>query len=199
MALTVSTGINGVLEAGNNYSFTETFSQFPSPQYAMNFVMQLPGQAPINTPGLNYTDNVSFQINLGLSNTTNAGRYNYAEYVTDGQGNRQTAKTGVVQVIPSLTQQQALTDAQVMLATIVTAINNLLTGGFQSVSVNNISYTRAEISTLIAMRTRLQAEVKREQDAAAAFRGLETSGRIGTRFRPQAAGTPFFSKDIGGS
>lgn len=197
MALTVNTGVPTVIEAGNNYSFTETFTEFPPTAWSMQFVMQIDGSSANTVNATNYgATNASFQVNFGTP--TVPGHYQYAEYVTarDGSG-RQTAKTGVLEVIPDLTQTQALSTAATMLANIESAITSLTSGGLQSVSVNNVSYTRYDLTTLIQMRTRLQAEVFREQEARDAFRGIETSGRIGTRFRPSPSGTPFFSKDIG--
>jgi hypothetical protein len=69
-----------------------------------------------------------------------------------------------------------------MLANINAAITQLTTGGFQSVSVNNVSYTRYQVTELIALRTRLQAEVIREQQAQEVLRGIDHTGIIGTRF-----------------
>lgn len=197
MALTVLSGAPTIVEAGNNYSFSETFTNFPPANFSMQFVVQIAGSAANVTNATNYgTGNTSFQVNFAAP--TVPGHYQFAEYVTDRDtGQRATAKTGVFETIPDLTQTQALSTAATMLAAINTAITQLTQGGFVSVSVNNVSYTRFDLTTLISMRTRLQAEVLREQAAADAFRGIETSGRIGTRFRPTPSGTPFFSKDIG--
>ena len=198
MALDILTGVPSVIEANNNYNFQETFTQYPSARFYLTFVMQIPGSSPVSVSATNGTSN-SFNVALTGTNTNQApGEYVFAEYVTEyATGQRATAKTGVVQIIPDLTQPQTLSTAAQLLAKIETAISNLTAGGMQSVSVNNVSYTRYDVSTLIAMRTRLQAEVKRENDAAQAFRGIETSGRIGTRFKPSPSGAPFFSKDIG--
>jgi hypothetical protein len=181
MAITTTIGVPTVVEAGNNYNFQETFTDFPASAWSMQFVMQLPGVAA-NVFNASAVNTNSFQVNL--SNLSVAGRYTFSEYVTEtSSSQRTTAKTGVLEVIPNLTQTQALSSAATMLALITTAITNLTTGGFLSVSVNNVSYTRQDVSTLISMRTRLQAEVIRERQAADAFRGIETSGRISTRFK----------------
>lgn len=183
MALTVSVGVPTVVESGNNYSFTETFTDFPPSGYLLQFVMQIPGSNANVINATNYgTGNTGFQVNFGTPNV--AGRYQFAEYVTarDG-GERSTAKTGIIQVIPDLTQPQPLSAAAQMLANIETAITQLTTGGFSSVSVNNVSYTRYDLTTLYSRRTALQAEVLREQAQSDSYRGVKNSGIMGTRFR----------------
>lgn len=184
MAISTTAGVQSVLEAGNNYNFQETFTDYPATAWSMQFVMSLDGSnAAANVFNASTVNTTGFQVNL--SNLTVPGRYAWAEYVTEtSSGQRTTAQDGVTQVIPNLTQTQPLSSAATMLANIETAITNLTQGGFLSVSVNNVSYTRFDVTTLIQMRTRLQAEVFRERQAADAFRGIETaSGMIGTRFK----------------
>lgn len=182
MAISTTAGVQSVLEAGNNYNFQETFTDYPASLWSMQFVMSLDGSNV--APNVTNATNSGNTFNVSFGTPTTAGRYLFAEYVTEtASGQRTTAKTGVMQVIPNLTQTASLSAAATMLANIETAISQLTTGGFSSVSVNNVSYTRFDVSILIAMRTRLQAEVIRERQAADAFRGVETSGRIGTRFK----------------
>lgn len=197
MAVTTNAGAPTVIEAGDYYIFTETFQPYPANAWNMSFVLQAEGGGTPITTQATAVNTTSFQCNLNTSGF-NPGRYSMAEYVTEiASGQRATAKTGVVQVIPDLTQALPMTTAATMLANINSAIQQLTLRPMISVSVNNVSYTRADITMLIRMRTQLQAEVLREQAAADAFRGVETSGRISTRFQPQTVGTPFFSKDIG--
>jgi hypothetical protein len=197
MPITVGTGPPTVAEAGNNYSFTETFTDFPSTNWSMQLVMQIPGNG-IAPNVFNAANNASTSFIVNVSGLTNPGRYSWAEYVTEfSSGARETAKTGVLELIPNLSTQAQPSAAQTMLANIEAAITKLTVGGFQSVSVNNVSYSRYDIATLISMRTRLQAEVIRERQKADARRGIETSGRIDSRFVPTLGGRPFWSKEIG--
>src|SRR6267142_1554852 len=139
MAIPTTSGLPAVIEAGNNYNFQETFTDFPASAWSMQFVMSLDGSnvAPNVTNATSYGN--TFNIAIGVPTTP--GRYLFAEYVTEtSSSQRATGKTGVIQVIKNL-------------------------------------------STLIGMRTRLQAEVIRERQTEDAFRGIETSGRIGTRFK----------------
>ena len=199
MALTTDTGVPGVMEAGNTYNFVESFAeQFPATTFTMVFVYQIPGQtSPFSINATTASNGIDFNITLNAAGAM-PGRYSYSEYVTQiSSGQSTTAKTGVFQMIPDLRVTEPQTDAQIMLDNITSAIKTLTLRPMISVSVNNVSYTRNDMATLIAMRTRLQAEVIRDRLAADAFRGVETSGRISTRFRGTPAGTPFLSKDIG--
>jgi hypothetical protein len=187
MAVTTTAGgPPHVIEAGDTYIFTESFTDFPRTNWSSSFLLQIPGSAPYRTNATNATDGISFLFTLNANVTANwsPGRYSFSEYVTElSSGQRATAKTGVLQVIQDLSQAAVPSSAATMLANIETAITQLTQGGFSSVSVNNVSYTRFDVTVLIGMRTRLQAEVFREKQADDAFRGIETSGRIGTRFK----------------
>lgn len=184
MAVTTQVGAPTVIEAGDTYIFTESFSGYPASLWNAAYLIQIPGSAPFVTNATNSGNGFNFTLNATNTRNWAPGRYQFTEYVTEISSNqRATAKTGVVQVIPDLSQAQTLSGAATMLANINTAITQLTTGGFSSVSVNNVSYTRFDVATLISIRTRLQADVIREQNAAEAFRGIDTSGRISTRFK----------------
>lgn len=197
MALTIGTGVPSVMECGNNYNFQETFPQYPVTNFTMNFVMQINGSNANIFPAT--TNGTAFQVNLG--NLVTPGLYQWSEYVTEiSSGQRATAKTGVLQLIPDLTQPQPLTTAALLLQELEAAITKILTSsGFVSVSVNNVSYTRYDLQSLILYRVRLKAEVARQQNQNDEFRGIESPGRIGSRFRPAGPGSPFFdpTKTIG--
>jgi hypothetical protein len=184
MAVTTQSGAPTVIEAGDTYIFTENFSDYPAATWNAAYLLQITGSAPyISNAAANGN---TFLFTLNATNTRNftPGRYSYSIYVTEiSSSQRATSKTSVVQVLPDLTQTQSLSSAATMLAAVNTALTQLASGGFVSVSVNNVSYTRQNISELYAWRTRLQAEVIRERDAADAFRGIETNGMISTRFK----------------
>ncbi len=188
--ITAAGGPPTVIEQGGTYIFTENFSDFPVATWGLNFVLQIPGSAPKTVAAT--TSGSNFLVTLGATTTANwnTGHYDWAEYANEiSSGQRATAKTGILQVIADLSQTQPQTTAEALLEQVNTAITNLSTGGFTSVSVNNVSYTRADLSSsavgggLLAMRTRLQAEVIREHQAQDAFRGIDNSGLIATRFK----------------
>lgn len=186
MAVQTTSGAPELIEQGGTYVFTESFTDYPNTDWTAQYLLQIPGSAPYTTNATNGTgtNNIVFTLNAASTANWTPGRYTFSIYATEmSSSQRATAKTGVLQVIPDLSQTQAKTTAQTMLDNINTAITSLTTGGFQSVSVNNVSYTRYDVTTLIGMRTRLQAEVIREQQAAEVFRGINHTGIIGTRFK----------------
>ncbi len=184
MAVTTTVGAPDVIEQGNTYVFTEQFDDFPNTAWTAQYLLQIPGSAPYSTNATNSNSAFKFRLNANWVPNTPPGHYSFAVYVTEmASSQRATAKQGIVQVTPDMAQQQPLSDAAIMLAHINTAITSLTTGGFQSVTVNNVSYTRYQVAELIALQTRLQAQVIREQQAQDAFRGVSDSGLIGTRFK----------------
>ena len=187
MAVQTTSGAPEIIEQGGTYLFTEQFSDFPHADWTSQYLLQIPGSAPYTTNATNDPNSsTGFLYTLNTTDTANwtPGRYVFSVYTTErSSSQRATAKTGVLQVIPDLSQTQAESTAQTMLDNINSAITALTTGGFQSVSVNNVSYTRYDVTSLIAIRTRLQAEVIREREAAEVFRGIEHDGMIATRFK----------------
>ncbi len=183
MAVPTATGAPELIEQGGTYLFTESFSEFPNTQWTAQYLLQIPGSAPYSTNATNTTNGTDFLFTLSPVIEV-PGRYFFAIYTTErASGQRATAKTGVLNVLPDLSQTQAATTAQTMLDNVNAAITSLTSGGFQSVSVNNVSYTRYQVTELIALRTRLQAEVIREREAQEVMRGINHDGLIVTRFK----------------
>lgn len=187
MAVPTTSGAPEIIEQGGTYVFTESFSDFPAIDWSHQYILQIPGSAPYTTNATNGTgtNNIVFTLNTAATSAWTPGHYTFSIYATEraATAQRGTAKTGVLQVIPDLSQTQSKSSAQTRLDNINSAITSLTSGGFQSVSVNNVSYTRYQVAELIALRTRLQAEVIREQQAAEVFRGINHTGIIGTRFK----------------
>ncbi len=187
MAVPTLTGAPELIEQGGTYVFTESFSDFPAADWSHQYLLQIPGSAPYTTNATNGsgTNNIVFTLNTTNTATWTPGRYQFAVYATQraASAQRATAKTGVLNVIPDLSQTQSPSTAQAMLDSVNTAITQLTTGGFQSVSVNNVSYTRYQVTELISLRTRLQAEVIREREAQEVMRGINHDGIIVTRFK----------------
>ncbi len=185
MAVQTGSNVPEIIEQGGTYVFTQSFSDFPNTGWNAQYLLQIPGSAPFTTNATNGTgtNNIVFTLNAANTASWTPGRYQFSIYATEiSSGQRATAATGITQVIPDLSQTQALSSAATMLANINSAITQLTTGGFQSVSVNNVSFTRYQVTELIALRTRLQAEVIREQQAQEVLRGIDHTGIIGTRF-----------------
>ncbi len=187
MAVPTATGAPELIEAGDTYLFTESFSDFPNSQWSAQYLLQIPGSSPYTTNSTNVANSsTDFLFTLNAASTANwsPGRYQFSIYATErATGQRATPKTGILNVLPDLSQTQTATTAQTMLDNVNTAITQLTSGGFQSVSVNNVSFTRYQVTELIALRTRLQAEVIREREAQEVMRGINHDGLIVTRFK----------------
>src|SRR5258707_14006969 len=181
MAVTTTNSAPELIEQGGTYIFSESFSDFPNTGWTSQYLLQIPGSAPYTTNGANASSGTGFTYTLNANVTANwtPGRYMFSVYATERSSNqRATAETGVTQVIPDLSQTQTASSAQTMLDNINTAITALTVGGFQSVSVNNVSYTRFDVSILLSMRTRLQAEVIREREAQEVLRRTDHTRTI---------------------
>lgn len=61
------------------------------------------------------------------------------------------------------------------IATVETAINTILSSG-QSVSVDGLSYTKANIDLLIKLRDKIKEETLRSGGTRPLFRGVNISG-----------------------
>lgn len=99
-------------------------------------------------------------------------------------------ETGQITIRPSFSAVPTVTSAAAMLTALNTAITTLTTTVNQSVSFNGQSYTKASLADLLGQRTRLQAEVYRENQAAAALNGVSANPRVAVRFVPNQPG-PF--------
>ncbi len=198
MAVTTLSNLPEVIEGGSTYIWALAFTGYPVGTWNCDFVLQISGSPPIvlraDTSGINFL----FTLSTAATAAIPQGQYTYAYYVTEiATGQRTTAQTGILQVIPDLTQTAPQSTAAVMLANVEDAITKLTKNQFSSVSVGGVTYTRAELGSLLASRTRLQAEVIREQNTAKAFRGIDTSGVVATRFGSGGEGQPFPGKPIG--
>ena len=95
------------------------------------------------------------------------GQYSAAFYVTEtASGERTTAKTGTVTVTPNLSVALEASKAAQMLEAIDDAIVTLSAGTNQTVSFNNQSFTKKNLSELVKFRDRIRAEVLAEERLA---------------------------------
>ncbi len=198
MPVTTLSNLPSVVESGNSYIWTSQFTDYPVATWVCDFVIQISSSPPIvlraDTSGTNFL----FTLSATATAAIVPGAYTFSYYCTEvSSGERATAQTGILQFIPDLTQTAPQSTAAVMLANIEDAIQKLTKNQFSSVSVGGVTYTRAELGSLLASRTRLQAEVIREQNTAKAFRGIDTSGVVATRFGSGGEGQPFPGKPIG--
>src|SRR5215471_3924127 len=110
MAVSLTSGAPELIEQGGTYIFEEQFSNYPHTSWTSQYVLQIPGSAPYTTNATNGTGNNNFIFTLDKTATANwtPGHYTFAIYATEmSSSQRATAKTGVTNIIPDLSQTQA--------------------------------------------------------------------------------------------
>lgn len=183
-------GIPPQFESGNSLQFTESFTCFPASEWALTLYLSQQGVAAFNVAAEADGDNFSFTITPTQSATIAAGIYDFAEYATK-TNERQTARTGVVVVLPNLTVSQPKSDNQIALEAITAAINKLALGTEKMVNFNGQQFEKRDLSDLIKQQTYFKAQVIYDQRVQAALRGDRQDGRIPIHFVPPSDVAPF--------
>ncbi len=178
-------GIPQKINAGDTLIFTDTLTDYPASLWTMQFSLVTGATPPTITTATADGDN--FQVEISAADTAKlaSGKYLYAEVVTEIATSRKyTARTGEIQVLPSLLAAQQPTAAQTLLAACDTAFLKLAGTTDAEVNFNGQMFRKRDIAALQKIRTQLQAEVSREQQKADSLRGRVQSGRIETEFVP---------------
>ena len=100
----------------------------------------------------------------------------------DVGGERTTADSGAITVLPDLTQARAKSVARVQLDAINAAITSVVSGKFAVVSFNGQTFTRQNLDVLMRQRTDLAAQVYQEEQAEKVARGATVNTRIPIQF-----------------
>lgn len=194
MPVTTQSGPPKLIEAGNSYIFTESYSQYPATLWTMKFVLNntmtgAPTTVIAGASGLNFLVTLTTTITSALT----AGLYDWVEYLTEiASSQRTTGNTGSLNVIADISQPIAPSFAQAMVTQLETIIQQLASAAFQTVNFAGQSYTPKDITKLQQDHTYWQATVFRERDLALANRGVDTSGRIQPAFKSgQGTFVPF--------
>ncbi len=188
------TGIQAQYEVADTVAIVETFSDYPIASYSLILYLNLAGVAATNVSGVG-SDTNTWTFTLPNTTTTNLtpGLYDYAMRATKtADSTTSTAKTGQVTFIPNLAATTAPSAAQVLLTQLNATILALAASGNSSVSLNGQSFTKRDLHQLMEMRRELEAQVFREQRAAANLRGVVNDGSI-TPYFPLAGGVGAFS------
>lgn len=174
------------VEAGNTVIFTESYSLYPTSAWTLAFVLILNGKVRSIAASISGT-----KFSITLPTDLKPGVYDYAEYVTEtASGQRTTARTGTIEVMPDLTKNVEPTFAAGTLEILETAIGKLSKGTNLTVNFNGQNFTKKDLKALREERTYWKAEVLRERSAADGVRrGHDPrSGRIAIQFAPQQCG-----------
>jgi hypothetical protein len=180
------TAIPESMTSGETVVWSESLPDFAQGTYtiAYNF-------AAHTTPVDGYE---SFQVSGSGSGTTwtftitnaaapKAGRYAWQQIVTRASDSAKLQiASGTLTVIPNLATAPTTSTAATLLSQLETAISTLTTTTNASVSFNGQSYTKKDMSRLLDDRTRLQAQVLRENRDLAALAGNPYDGNVSVEF-----------------
>jgi len=187
-----ATTIQGLYECGDNITIVQSFTDYPASAYSITLYLSLNGTAATNTAGSGSGTDWTFSLTSATTSNLTAGVYDYAFYATKTADNsRSTAQTGQLTFIPNLAASQTPSTAQQLLTALNATILELSGSGNQSVSFNGQSFSKRDMTQLMAMRRELEAQVFREQRAAANLRGVVDSGNISPVFCPSGSQFPF--------
>lgn len=191
MSIQVLAGVPLQIESGSTYLFTENFADYPVGTWTAAFWLNMGPNTPVSVAGTTSGTGFLFTLTSTVTAAIAAGIYDFAIYVTSA-GQRATAKTGVITILPDLAQVVPATFAQSQVTALESAIATLSVAGNQSVSFNGQSFSRFDIAALQKTLVFYQAQVIAEKNRLAAQRGASDPGRIATRFIPMDGHcTPF--------
>jgi hypothetical protein len=165
MAVETLTGTPQSFTAGDTVIFTESFSDFPVSTWVGTFVVSVDGN-PLSTTGTTSGDLFLFSLSSTVTSGITPGRHLFAHHVTSG-GQRATAKTGTIEVMPNIAAQILPTFAQTQVTLLEACVTKLNKSPNVSVNFGGQTYTRHSISELRAQMTFWMARVLQEDRARA--------------------------------
>lgn len=190
MSLDTLQGVPASFEAGNTVLIQESFTDFPATDWTAKLNLVLGQNSPISVDSTASGNDFLFTIAWQTSASIPPGDYDYAIYVftKTTAAQRATAKTGVLTVLPDLTQVLAPSKAQEMVTLLEAVLQTFATTANQSVSFNGQSYSRGNIMEYQRQIVYWQSRVIAEQDKLNAQRGAGNPSVIYTRFTPMDGG-----------
>lgn len=193
------TGTPALAECGDTVSISQQFSNYDASAWTIALFLSFNGTAATNVAGTGTGTNWSFVLPAATTSNLSAGNYFFAYYATSTSNNtRNTVATGAITFIPNLAATQTVSISQQQLDALNATILTLSASGNASCSFNGQSFTKRDLHQLMEMRRELEAQVFREQRAAANLRGVVDSGNIAPRFVPDACGPYPYYWGIGG-
>ena len=136
-----------------------------------------------------YVDGFQFTIASNVTATFTAGDWFYQAIANKSGAEKQTIYTGKFEVLASLEYSgtalnyDGRTQVEKNLATIQTAIRNIISGGgVQEYKIGTRSAKKYELSELLALESRYKAELVREKQAETIANGLGNPRATFVRF-----------------
>lgn len=164
-------------EAGTTLRFTRSWSEFPATTWTAALKLQKDGAAPSSYAATADGATHVWHLTATQTDALAPGVYQYAIYVTSS-ADVARAESGIVTVTGFLGEAQTAGFVQTALTAVRTAIENLVSKKFSSVSLNGQSHTLQSIGELYSIERNLAARLVAEQEKAAALRGQGSSRNI---------------------
>lgn len=180
------------IAAGDNVSWTKTFQNYPSPNWALTYVIR--NKAKIYQFNANANAG-AFTVTLDSTVTSNwaPGLYAIGAFVTQAgeqvqvkcsyprleiTGNLAAGTNAAVKGV------DPRSFAERTLPIVEETIEKLLSRTVQSAQVNGNAYTLANLPDLYRMRERLKSEIRREHMRDRLNAGTGAGNKLGVRFKP---------------
>ena len=101
---------------------------------------------------------------------------------------------GRIQVTPNIITQSSYdsrTTARKILDAIDAALITFAAGTVKTATIEGVTYTRDDATSLLTLRDRMRVEVRNEENAIKAAQGLNLGNKVLTRFPSQSGLSPF--------
>lgn len=178
MAITVGTTEPLTFTIGDTVSWSKVESDYPAPTWNLVYGFTGPSRFIVTTTDINTTDHLATLPTTGIS----PGKYVWSVKATDGTSSI-TLASGAMDARPDLFAADAELDAaEAQLALVQAAYNSLVTGANASVSVEGVSYTKRQLSELLAALLFARREVDRLRNVRRALLGQSSNNMFRTRF-----------------
>ena len=181
MSVPAVNGVPCTIQAGNTVIFTESFADYPPSAWAATIYISLNGGTVTSVAATESGDPYTFTLSAAVTAALAYGANTFTIRVTDGTDVAE-AKSGFINVLPNPTVAQTASIAQQMLTALDATILALCASGNATVSFNNQSYTKRNLTELRALRTELQAEVIAERRAALRASGVRGQSTYAATF-----------------
>jgi hypothetical protein len=180
------------LRAGDTYSWTETFADYPASEgYILEIILHARDKAPIVITAAASGDDYAVAISAATSKAYPPGTYHYQAYICTKTDSVITAKytqqTGQITIHPDLTSSDSQADfrshAKKVLDAIEALIEGKATADVLSYSIAGRSIAKMSPEELIKWRDFYKHEYELEKQAEDLQKGLDVPNKIGIRFR----------------
>lgn len=177
------------ITAGDSASWTDVATDASSPTWALTYTLR--GPTGLTLTGVSEGGGWRTSITAAQSGALIAGTYYWQASISSG-ADRRTLGNGTVQVLPNLaftgdaSAYDGRSQAEQDLAAVQATMRAVITGGaVQEYSIGARSLKKMAMADLIALESKLKADVTREKRRARLAAGLDSGRAVFVRFGGQ--------------